>query len=145
MNVTISYKAIEARKFISNLPTTQIATKSALTSVTKTENGLSVGFVFISNYEPNIGFIRIEGEVYVPVSPEESEKAIRQWVSSENKGLPENIAESIHNTIISNCMVETVIISREINLPPPFPVPHIQLGKEEAQSKEVNNTVRYIQ
>jgi len=44
--------------------------------------------------------------------------------------------------------METAVISREINLPPPFPIPHVQLGKEQTvQPTEVvnNDATRYIQ
>lgn len=150
MNITASYKAIEARKFVSatNLQRIQISSKSTLTHLTKAENGLSVGFVFVSNYEPNIGFIRIEGEIYVAANPEETDKALIEWRSSENKRLPQEMAETVHNSIISNCMMETAVISREINLPPPFPIPRVQLGKEQTvQPTEINNSdaTRYIQ
>jgi len=150
MNIIASYKAIEARKFGSGTSgqTIQISSKSTLTHLTKAENGLSVGFVFASNYEPNIGFIRIEGEIYVPANPEEANNALKEWESSENKHLPQEMAEIVHNSIISNCMMETAVISREIQLPPPFPIPHVQLGKEQTvQPTEISNSdaTRYIQ
>jgi len=150
MNVTARYKAIEARRFESgtNLQTIQITSKSTLNYLAKAENGLSVGFVFVSNYEPNIGFIRIEGEIYIAANPEEANKALKEWESSENKHLPQEMAETVHNSIITNCMMETAVISREINLPPPFPIPHVQLGKEQTvQPTEVvnNDATRYIQ
>lgn len=150
MNPTVSYKAIEARKFVSGAfkQTVQIVSKSTLTHLIRTENGLSIGFVFISNYEPNVGFVRIEGEINLTTSPEEANRAIKEWGASENKRLPQEIAETVHNSIISNCIIETAVISREISLPPPFPIPHVQLEKEqpfqpvETVNKEVT---KYIQ
>lgn len=149
MTTTVSYKAIEARKFVSGAfkQTAQIVSKSTLTHLIRTENGLCIGFVFISNYEPNVGFIRIEGEINIATNPEEANKALKEWETSENRRLPQEMAETIHNSIISNCMIETAVISREINLPPPFPIPHIQLGKDQAQPVETVNreVTKYIQ
>lgn len=152
MNTTANYKAIEARKFRSEINgQIQISSKNTITNVTKVENGLSVGFVFTNSYEPDIGFIRIEGEIFIPLSPEEADNTIKEWKSSGKKRLPEEMAETVHNSIISNCIMEAAIISREIQLPPPFPIPHIQIGKEQTsqptfQQTEVNNdTTRYIQ
>lgn len=152
MNTTASYKAIEARKFESTpVGEIQISSKSTLTHLTKVENGLSVGFVFTSNYEPNIGFIRIEGEIYIPANPKEADNALKEWKSSGKKHLPQEMAETVHNSIISNCMMETAVISREVQLPPPFPIPHVQIGKEQTaqptvQQTEVNSdATRYIQ
>lgn len=152
-NIEVSYKAIEARKFVGDkgVQTVQISSKSTLTTLGKRENGLSIGFVFVSNYEPNVGYVRIEGDVFVATAPEEVNKALLEWESSENKRLPQEIAEVIHNSIISNCMMETAFISREIKLPLPFPVPQIHLEKDQGQqtvqpTETINrDATRYIQ
>lgn len=133
MNI-VNYKSIEARSFLSDteIQTTSINNNIRLTSVSESDKRICVGFVYTSNYEPNIGVIRIEGEVLVEETDENRSKAVSEWKSSNKRNLPQDIAGKIHNTILGSCMVEVAVLSREIKLPPPFPLPQVNLEKKES-------------
>jgi len=143
MQIEIRYRNIEARRFsYANVPI-NINNNSTVVSVSEEEENLRVGFVFTANYEPNIGMIRIEGDIVVKDSKDNIKKAIDEWKKSNNKNLPENLAENIHNSILSNCIIEATILSRDINLPAPIPTPQISINKQSKSSPgEAGNYIR---
>ncbi len=97
---------------------------------------LAVGCVVKSAYEPNVGEIRLEGLVTISDTEEKVTGALNFWEESGKKNLPEDLAESIHNYIIMNCMTETVVISREVHLPSPIPAPRVAVKKKEEGDTE---------
>lgn len=84
-----------------------------------------VDFRFTTNYraqEEVIGLIRIEGRVVF----EGDAKAIaREW---SGKGrMPDEIASEVLTVIMNNCIPEATMIARDLRLPPPIPIPPVQV------------------
>lgn len=136
MQIDLRYRNIEARRFsFANAPI-DISNNSTVVSVSEDEGNLNVGFIFTSNYEPNIGIIRIEGDLIVKDAKENIKKVVDEWKKSNNKNLPENFAEEIHNAILSNCIVEATILSRDVQLPVPIPTPKISIKEKKQKDEE---------
>lgn len=139
MQIEIKYKSIEARRFISVKGPININNNSTVTSVEKNERNLGVNFVFTSNYEPNAGLVKIEGILLLNDSKEKIKMILDEWESSNRKNLPREVAEKVHNTILTNCIVEATILSKEVQLPAPIPTPRVSLqGKEKKQDVKVD-------
>ena len=122
--------SLDARRLSTTKGQVNINNNSTITSVTESESRINVGFVFSCNYEPNIGIVRIEGDLSVEDSRENIEDAIKEWRSSEQKKLPKEMAEKVHNAILSNCIVEASLLARDVKLPAPIPMPHVSINKE---------------
>jgi len=139
MNI-VNYKSIEARSFLfdAEIQTISINSSIRLISVSEIDKKICVGFVHTSNYEPNVGVIRIEGDVLIDESDENRSKAISEWKNSNKKSIPKDLAEKVHNIILSSCMVEVTVLSREIKLPPPFQIPQVNLEKKESSLTAVS-------
>ncbi|MEM2917912.1 MAG: hypothetical protein QXY62_00200 [Candidatus Altiarchaeota archaeon] len=136
MRIELRYRNIEARRFsFANMPV-DINNNSTVVSVLEDEGNLKVDFVFTSNYEPNVGLIRIEGELIVNDTKENIKKVIEEWKKSNNKNLLENFAEEIHNAILTNCIVEATILSRDVQLPIPIPTPKISIKEKKQKNEE---------
>ena len=131
INFNITFKTVDARRLGAVKSQVNINNNSTIVSVTKEGDKINVGFVFSSSYEPNIGIIRIEGDLAIEDSRENIEKALAEWEKSEKTKLPKEMAESVHNTILSNCIVEASILARDIKLPSPVPMPQVTLGSKE--------------
>lgn len=135
MQIDLRYRNIEARRFsFANMPV-EISNNSTVVSVSEDGGNLKVCFIFTSNYEPNIGTIRIEGDLIVRDAKENIKKVIDEWKKSNNKNLPEKFAEDIHNAILSNCIVEATILSRDVQLP--VPIPTLKISIKEKKQKDV--------
>jgi len=141
MELHCRYRNIEAKRFGTNNNPSSISNNSTMISVSDSDDSLSVNFVFSCNYEPNIGIIRIEGELNMGESKENVKRAMDEWHTSGKKSLPKDIAERVHNAILSNCIVEATILSKEIRLPAPIPTPKVSI---DGSSEALSDTQSYI-
>lgn len=127
MRVNFNLHSIEARRLNHPKGPVHISNNSTLTAVGEVGGRLSVSFTFTANYSPEIGHIKIEGEAQFPEPKENVKKALDEWLNSGRKNLPNDIAEKVHGAILSNCIIEATILSREVQLPAPIPTPNIKL------------------
>jgi hypothetical protein len=142
MKVNLTYTSLEVNKSSEPVGHVEINNNSSINSVERVDGKVAVGFSFTSTYEPNVGAIKITGKLTVDDSPENMERAVKEWEASGKRNLPADIAENIHNSIIFNCVTEAVILAREIQLPPPMPMPHISITDKQKQQEETGNYIR---
>jgi len=119
---------IEAKRFSKageRMANIKIENNSAITQISKGEGNLShIDFRFTANYT-GLGYIKIEGQITVS---ELSEKIMDDWRKTNN--LPVDDANAVHNAVVGNCMLTALLISREIKLPAPMPMPRINMQKK---------------
>lgn len=147
MQANVNYKNIEVRRY--SIPSGQvnINNNATLTNVSKVDDKLVANFVFTCNYEPNIGIIRLEGEISLFNFEKDEKDSVAKWEKKGKKELPKDIAGKIGNIMISNSIVEATVLSREVQLPPPLPPIPQQQGKgQEGKEGKVSShdTASYI-
>ena len=107
---------------------------STVTLIVETSpNQASVDFRFTANYraaEAVIGLIQLEGTL---VWEGDAKALVREWSAGGN--MPPEIANEIHTVIMSNCIPEAVILARELRLPPPIPIPQVNVQQPGKPSK----------
>ncbi|MBS7621397.1 hypothetical protein KEJ32_04725 [Candidatus Bathyarchaeota archaeon] len=107
------------------IPPIQINTNLNLVEVEKKpDDTLEVPFVLTVNYNPSIAQISLKGRAYVAGSKDEITKIYEDY--KDKKPPPPVLVQSISNVVF----VESVIISRTLNIPPPIPLPQIPTAKE---------------
>jgi hypothetical protein len=135
MKVT-SYEAssIEAKRFMKAGEKTQnvrVDQNSSITEINRlTSDTASIGFRFTINYS-NRGYMKIEGTVTVQG---EIEPLLEEW--SKTGSMPVEEANIVHNVIVSNCLPTALLVSRDIKLPPPFPLPRVSIQKKTSKQSE---------
>jgi len=95
----------------------------------KRENFLEVPFVFTVNYNPAVAQISVKGRAHVTGSKSELKKILDEY--KEKHVPPPIVVQSISNA----AFVESVIITRTLNVPPPIPLPKIPLVKKKKPSE----------
>jgi hypothetical protein len=102
------------------IPPIQINTNINLVGMEKKPDGsLDVPFVLTINYNPSIAQISLKGSAYVSGDKGEIDKILKDY--EEKKPPPPLIVQSISNVVF----IESVLISRTLNIPPPIPLPQI--------------------
>lgn len=134
MEFNVVYRNLEARRFSDPKSNVNINNNSTLLDVKGQKEVLNVSFVFTSSYEPNVGVVRIEGELELRDSEKTTSDALAKWEETGGKNLPKQIAEKLHNVIISNCMVEASILARDVRLPVPLPTPDVSIDEKESDT-----------
>ncbi len=119
---------IEAKRFsrsgerVANI---RIDQNSSITQVVRISNeSVSVDFRFTANYS-GMGFIKIEGQL---IGDGNADAIMTEW--TKDGSMPVDDANVVHNTVVSNCLPTALLVARDIKLPPPFPLPQINVQKK---------------
>jgi len=125
-------KAIDAERYIERGEKRDNIKINHNSSVTKMKNIDSktthIDFRFTANYS-GMGKIKIEGSMkYVG---EHSDLA-QKW--QREKKMPNDVAKQIHTAIIKKCIPEAVGIAKNINLPPPIPLPKVNIKDKKSNT-----------
>ncbi len=100
--------------------------KTDLTFGTSKQDALKFTFEFKAAYEPKIANMTFEGEVTYFDKPEAIEEIFKGW-KKDKKVAPE-IMSNVLNSILTKCNIEALLLSREVNLPPPIPMPKVKVN-----------------
>jgi hypothetical protein len=126
--VNVSVTNVSADRFLDvgkPLPPIQINTNLNLVGMEKKPNdSLEVPFILTINYNPSIAQISLKGRAYVAGDKSEIDKVYKEY--EEKKPPPQVIIQSISNVVF----VESIVISRTLNIPPPIPLPQMPEGKQ---------------
>ena len=110
------------------IPPVQIATNLNLVGVEqKRDDLLEVPFVFTINYNPAVAQISVKGKAHVTGEKEELKQIHNSY--AEKKPPPVIIVQSISNV----AFLESIVITRALNIPPPVPLPQISPTPSEAK------------
>lgn len=85
-------------------------------------------FDFDAIYEPKIGSIKFTGEILNLGEAKKIDELIASW--KKDKKLSPEITTNLINTILTKCNIQALILSQQINLPAPIPMPKVQAGKK---------------
>jgi hypothetical protein len=96
--------------------------------------GLKFGFQFTTKYEPDVGDILIEGEILYLATEEEAKTIIAGW--KKDKKIAKDVRLPLLNHVLAKSTIQAVILSKEMALPPPIILPHVNDDIEEQQPKE---------
>ncbi|MFH1770549.1 MAG: hypothetical protein ABH828_03250 [archaeon] len=116
-------KSIKGKVNISNNVTIKAVSESTL-AIDKKKKALKFEFLFTSKYEPGLGTIDIGGEVIYLADEKVAKGALDGW--KKEKKVSKEILQGLMTHILSKCNVEAVVLSREVNLPPPIPMPKVK-------------------
>jgi hypothetical protein len=134
IRVNVAIASISAERFWDfrkPVPPIQIGTNINMVSVDRKADGaLEVPFVLTINYNPAIAQISLKGSAYVTGDKAEIDKVVKDY--DEKKPPPPVIVQSISNVVF----IESVLISRTLNIPPPIPLPQIPEAKAPSAKPE---------
>ncbi len=91
------------------------------------QKGLRFEFEFVSKYEPEVGEMTLEG--FVVYMTKNAEEVAKKWKSE--KKVSKEIMAPVLNTALGKCQIEGILLSKEINLPPPVELPKVQFNKKD--------------
>ncbi|MBL7054856.1 hypothetical protein ISS05_03800 [Candidatus Woesearchaeota archaeon] len=93
------------------------------------QNALKFVFEFIAKYDPDFGSIKLEGHLIYMAEQKKIKELLDGW--KKDKKLSKDISTVVLNTILTKCNVQSLILSQNINLPPPIPMPKVQAGDDK--------------
>ena len=125
------FSSMEARRFSRSTEqhkNIQINIKHEITRVIeRAENETEINFRFAVDYTGMgaVASIKLEGFLLFQGEP----GIAQQWV--KDKKLPANVDGEIQNLIMRNCVMQGVVLARDMRLPPPVQLPQIKPGGQQ--------------
>ncbi|MBW2995720.1 hypothetical protein KY332_00295 [Candidatus Woesearchaeota archaeon] len=104
---------------LSNVEESGIKMGSASQKVAK------ISFDFNVSYEPKLGSMKFSGDVLYLGEAAKIDGLVVAW--KKDKSLSKEIAPGILNTVLNKCNIQAVIMSQQVNLPSPIPMPKVQI------------------
>ena len=133
INVRVFVNNISAENFWEigkPIPPIQIGTNLNVVGINKKdEDLLEVPFVFTINYSPAVAQISLKGKSHVTGTKDELEQILKDH--KEKKHPPPIVMQSISNIVF----LESVIVCRSLNIPPPIPLPKISPVTQKKRSE----------
>ncbi len=121
----LEISSIDGKRFTKageKIPKVRIDHNSTVTLITESnDREANVQFRFTASYS-GVGVIKIEGSL---IFEGDAPAIAQQWATQGN--MPDDVASEIHTTIMTNCIPEAVMLARDLRLPPPIPVPQVNI------------------
>jgi len=114
---------------ISNNVTIKDIVDTNLSLGTEKQKAIKFIFEFLSKYEPEIGKIGFVGEVLFLDDAAKIKKIVDEW--KKDKKIEKNLMGAILNSVLTKCNVQALILSQEVNLPSPIPLPKVKMEEQE--------------
>ncbi len=127
--IGIRFRSFEARREQGKVtPQIKVNSVPKITDVKETnlpmfdKKALSVGFDFVTQYDPNIGNIKLSGEVYYLAK--DNTVVIKSW--KDKKAVPEDIRIDVLNHLFRACLLKIANLADDLQLPPPMAIPRVK-------------------
>jgi hypothetical protein len=129
--INIGFTGINANRQAAPRGNVSISNNVKIESVEEAKLGINeerqaykVMFSFKTDYLPSFAAIELKGEVLILDSGEEVSKVMTSW--NKDKKLDVSAARTILNSVMNRCALEVILLSRELGLPSPIPLPTIK-------------------
>jgi hypothetical protein len=135
LKVNVVITSVSAERFWDirkPIPPIQISTNINIVGMEKKQDeSLEIPFVLSIAYNPSIAQMNLKGNAFVNGEIGEVDKVLKDY--DQKKPPAQIIIQSISNVVF----IESVLISRTLNIPPPIPLPQIpEAGKSVSAKPE---------
>ncbi len=124
------FMTIDARRFAKSTEVhknIQIQVNHEISQVIeRSEKETELGFRFAINYTGMGAIASIKFEGYVLFDGVAG--IAHKW--TKEKKLPDDVANEVLNLIMRNCLMQGVVIARDMRLPPPIQMPQVKIGQQ---------------
>ncbi len=99
------------------VPHKSISINVEVKELKKEKDRITITFEHVVKYEPEIGYLKFLGDIYLSGSEEEMKTLMDEW--KKTKQIPEGMGPLIIELISTNSAYNGVLVARSINLPAP--------------------------
>lgn len=124
----------------------KISTNVKFESVEKTtlalgddKSTLKVAFTYTVAYDPKVGSIELQGDLLFMQDVKLIEAVLAEW--DKKKTLPAKVSKVLVNNIMQKCTIQALIMTKDIGLPPPMPLPKVKSSPVKVKAEEEETTV----
>jgi hypothetical protein len=131
--VGMNFTKIVAERTADGNAKINISNNVSISSVEQTEvsfgvnpqQGLKIGFLFHTVYDPDFGKIELHGNLMYLEADKKVKEVLEAW--EKDKKLPGEVMKPVLNAVLGKCNVQALVLSRDLNLPPPIQLPRVNI------------------
>ncbi len=101
---------------------------------TSKQDGVKFTFEYLTMYEPNVAEIKLAGEVFYMNSVEKVKEILDQW--KKKKTVSKEVLVDVMNACLTKCNIQAIVLSNDLNLPPPIEMPRVRVTNADAQAQQ---------
>ena len=90
----------------------------------KDKAALRAAFTYKVTYDPDVGAIEFQGDLIFLEEAKVIESLVKEW--NEKKALPKKFSTALINAIMQKCVIQALIMAKDIGLPSPMPLPKVK-------------------
>lgn len=136
--IAFNFTKISGQRKTGPMSNLNIKSSTMLKDLKETPVGNQKGLVFtfnhLINYNPEYANVTLEGEVVVLANEKDTKDALAAW--KKDKHLSKEMTEQVMNTILNKVSIQSLIMTRDLNLPAPIKLPRIVMNEQPAPAKE---------
>ncbi len=95
------------------------------------KKALKFTFNFTSKYTPDLGNVSMTASVIYTDDDKKMKDVLKEW--KKNKKVSEDVMPEIVTYVLEKCNIESIVLSREVSLPSPMPLPKIDLPGQKKE------------
>ncbi|MBI5073352.1 hypothetical protein HZA99_06050 [Candidatus Woesearchaeota archaeon] len=89
------------------------------------QDSLKISFLFTTQYDPGFGSIELHGNLIYLGDAEQLKEVFANW--QKNKKLSADMMKDVLSSVLNKCNIQALIMSRDVQLPPPVPMPRVNV------------------
>ena len=89
------------------------------------QDALKISFLFTTQYDPNFGTIELHGNLIYLGDAKQLQEVFANW--NKNKKLSADMMKDVLTSVLSKCNIQALVMSRDVQLPPPVPLPRVNV------------------
>ncbi len=93
------------------------------------DKAMSFHFEFVTSYDPDIGSIRVTGEIFF-VS-KDFQKIMSEW--KKKKELPADVSTEVLNYLFRRCLLKISNMAEDLQLPPAVNFPRVKAAEKQQE------------
>jgi hypothetical protein len=99
-----------------------------------TQKGIVFKVEYTAKYEPDAATISIAGEVLFLTEPKKIKTIVSGW--KDGQKIEPELMQQVLNAALNKCNIKALILSQDLNLPPPIPLPRVNVEKKDKSSSK---------
>ncbi|MBN1274829.1 hypothetical protein JXA12_00845 [Candidatus Woesearchaeota archaeon] len=108
-------------------------------NIDESKLALKASFTYTIKYDPDIGSLELQGDLLFVQETKVAEAFLAEW--EKKRSMPRKASSAIVNAILPKCVVQALIMTKDIGLPSPIPLPrmkssNVKVEKDAADKKK---------
>ena len=98
---------------------------------------VKISFTYNVNYDPDIGGLELQGDVLFMQEEKVIDAVMAEW--EKKKALPKKLSAPIVTQIMQKCTIQALVMTKDIGLPPPLPLPKVKAAPVKVNAEDVKD------